>query len=56
MGARQKLNGAYAKGSLIQAAIIGGICQCWIAFILAAGLLLAINLAEGDIRPNKRGH
>jgi hypothetical protein len=56
MGARQKLNGAYMTGSLILAAIMGGICQSWIAFVLAAGLLLAINLAQGDIRPNKRGH
>jgi hypothetical protein len=55
-GRAAKVERCVCDEELDPAAIMGGICRSRIAFIFAAGLLLAINLAEGDIRPNKRGH
>jgi hypothetical protein len=54
MTARHKLNAAYAAGSLIVAALIGGAAQSTTVFVIALGALLCLNLVAGDIRPNKR--
>jgi hypothetical protein len=53
MTARHKLNAAYAIGSLVVAALIGGAAQSAIIIWVALGALLCLNLVAGDIRPNK---
>ena len=54
MGAREKLNEAYVMGSLFLAAVAGAISGSWMVFIIAAAILLGLNLHAGDIRPRKR--
>jgi hypothetical protein len=54
MGAREKLNASYACGSLVVAAIIGAICQSGTVFVIAAVILLGLNVAAGEIRPTRR--
>ena len=54
MGAREKLNEAYVIGSLFLAAVAGSIAGSWLVFIIAAAILLALNLHAGDIRPSGR--
>jgi hypothetical protein len=54
MGAREKLNQAYASGSLMIAAVVGFLAQSWWAFVIAATILLLLNMSAGDIRPGKR--
>jgi hypothetical protein len=53
MSARHKLNAAYAAGSLVVAALIGGMAQSATVFWVALGFLLALNVVAGDIRPSK---
>ena len=53
MTARHKLNAAYAAGSLVVAALIGGAAQSAIVFWVAFGAMLCLNLLAGDIRPTK---
>jgi hypothetical protein len=50
MGARQKLNAAYATGSLIAAALIGMVAQSSTLFLVTLALLLALNLSASEIR------
>ena len=54
MGARQKLNQAFATGSLITAAVVGFLAQSWWVFMVTAAILLVVNLNAGDIRPRRR--
>jgi hypothetical protein len=54
MTARHRLNAAYATGSLIIAALIGGAVQSTTVFVIALGALLCLNLVAGDIRPKGR--
>ena len=55
MGARNKLNQAYANGSLIFGAIAGVLTHSWTIFLVVSALGLAMNLMGGEIRPqNKR--
>ena len=54
MSARQKLNTAYALGSVAIAALIGTLFQSWLVFGLAALLLVALSFVNGAIRPHKR--
>jgi hypothetical protein len=54
MGAREKLNQAYASGSLVIAAILGLAFQSGWAFIIAATILLVMNMCAGEIRPRRR--
>jgi hypothetical protein len=59
MGARQKLNRGYFNGSLLLAALAGGLLHSWLAFALALAVLIALNLFAGEIRPeprDARGH
>jgi len=53
MGAREKLNAAYIGGSLLLAAIAGALTDSGLVFLIAAAVLLALNLHSGDIRPTK---
>ena len=53
MSARHKLNAAYATGSLLLAALIGGAAQSTTVFWVALGALLVLNLVAGDIRPTR---
>jgi hypothetical protein len=50
MGARDKLNTAYALGSLLTAALVGWAIGSWFAFFITAALLLSVNVYNGDIR------
>ena len=55
MSARQKLNASYFGGSLLLAAMIGGLAQSWLVFVLALLVLVAINLYLNQIRPKRPG-
>jgi hypothetical protein len=50
MGAKQKLNQVYIGGSLLLAAVAGGLCDSFVVFIVAAIVLLSLNVHAGDIR------
>ena len=54
MSARHKLNAAYAAGSLIVAALIGGMAQSGTVFVVALAVLLSLDLVAGNIRPKGR--
>ena len=54
MTARHKLNAAYAAGSLLIAALIGGAAQSAIVFVIALAALLSLDLVAGNIRPKGR--
>lgn len=54
MGARQKLNGAYGLGSAIIALLVGGATGSFAVFLIVLVILLASNLASGEIRPRER--
>ena len=54
MGAREKLNAAFAGGSLLLAGAAGVLTQSWAVFALALVALLAGNLYLGEIRPGRR--
>lgn len=51
MSARRKLNRAYVNGSFIVAGIAGMATGSWVVFLVAAGILLTLNVANGEIRP-----
>ena len=48
--ARDKLNGAYFCGSLLIAAMIGGMTESWLIFLIAAAIFLSLNVQSGEIR------
>ena len=54
MSARHKLNAAYAAGSLLLAALIGGAAQSVIVFVVALVALLSLDFVAGNIR--QKGH
>jgi hypothetical protein len=54
MHARGKLNVAYAAGSTVVAAVVGGATGSWALFALVLMGLLASNVALGEIRFSKR--
>jgi hypothetical protein len=54
MPAREKLNAAYLRGSLILAVLAGYACSSWAIFGVVLIALLAGNVLAGDIRPTKR--
>jgi hypothetical protein len=54
LNARQKLNSAYINGALIIAGLVGLGTGSWAVFFLLLGVLLAIALADGGIRPTPR--
>jgi hypothetical protein len=49
--ARHKLNGAYLLGALLIAGLVGAMFESWTVFMIAAGVLIATNLHDGNIRP-----
>ncbi|MCA9088801.1 MAG: hypothetical protein KDA90_09215 [Planctomycetaceae bacterium] len=51
MGARQRLNSLYFFGALIVAAVLGGVTDSWLVFLLTAAVLTATLIHGGDIRP-----
>ena len=51
MGAKAKLNLAYLNGAVLFASMIGLGLQSWSAFIVTAGLLIALQTVAGGIRP-----
>jgi hypothetical protein len=54
MSARHKLNAAYAAGSLMLAALIGGVAQSVVVFVVALVALLVLDLVAGNIRTKGR--
>jgi hypothetical protein len=54
MSARHKLNAAYAAGSLVLAALIGGMTQSAIVFVVALVALLSLDFVAGNIRTKGR--
>ncbi len=54
MGARSKLNVAYAQGCLIVAAIVGLLAQSWTVFAVVLAVTLLGCVIAGDIRPRGR--
>ena len=50
MGARTRLNSLYLIGVLMVAAIIGGVAQSWIVFLVVAGVLTSLLVHGADIR------
>ena len=54
LSARNKLNSVYATASLFIAGIVGLLLNSWIAFVVAAAVLIACCFHDGSIRPNKR--
>ena len=55
MGARTKLNWAYLQGALIIGAVAGGVFQSWMVFGVTAVVLVAGQIAVGEIRLDRRG-
>ncbi len=55
MGARQKLNASYFGGSLLVAVLAGAVTESWWVFLMALGVLLAINVYTREIRPGNSG-
>jgi hypothetical protein len=55
MGARTKLNGVYAGGAVVVAAVVGLMAGSWIAFGASLLMLLALSLQSKRIRP-RRSH
>ncbi len=54
MGARQRLNSLNLLAVLTISAVIGGIVQSWLLFLISAAVLAAIQIHSGDIRPTSR--
>ncbi|HAH43779.1 MAG TPA: hypothetical protein DCM07_02785 [Planctomycetaceae bacterium] len=54
MGARQRLNSLNLLAVLMISAIIGGVVQSWLLFLISAVALAAILIHSGDIRPTSR--
>jgi len=48
--AKTKLNEAYLFGSLILAGIIGLLAQSFFIFIIAASVIIAVEIISGSIR------
>jgi hypothetical protein len=44
MGTRQRLNLAFASGSLVLAALVGVLTSSWAVFFIVLGLALAANV------------
>jgi hypothetical protein len=50
MGARTTLNGFYASGAVVVAAVVGLMAGSWIAFGASLLILLALSLQSNRIR------
>ena len=49
MSARHKINASTTLGSLVLAAIIGGLAGSWSVFVIAAVVLFAVAVESGEI-------
>jgi hypothetical protein len=49
------LNAAYLLGSLLMAALVGGLLQSWTVFVVATAVFVALSLMNGTIRPRRGG-
>jgi hypothetical protein len=54
MSARRKLNGAHLTGGLALAGLAGLVTGSWVVFVVVFGMLAAIDVAAGNIRPSRR--
>jgi hypothetical protein len=54
VSARTKLNAAAINGALLIAALVGWLFGSWSVFLLTAGVLIAMGLHAGDIRPGQK--
>ncbi|CAN5849604.1 hypothetical protein BH23PLA1_BH23PLA1_26170 [soil metagenome] len=54
MGARSKLNVAYAQGCLILAAVVGILAESWTVFAVVLAVLVVGCVLAGEIRPRRR--
>ncbi|MCA9052198.1 MAG: hypothetical protein KDA75_00095 [Planctomycetaceae bacterium] len=52
MGARQRLNSLYLAACLLFAAVVGGVADSWVLFLLVAGVSTGLLIYDGGIRPN----
>jgi hypothetical protein len=55
MSARTKINSAVVCGSLAVAALVGAVFNSWLAFGVAAAVLVAASMHDGGIRPARKG-
>ena len=53
MSARKKLNTAYIGGSIVMAGAFGMMAGSWLVFVVVLAILVAFQLYEGNIRPEK---
>jgi hypothetical protein len=53
VSARTKLNIAAVNGVVVIAAIVGWLFGSWPIFLLTAGVLVAMAVHSGDIRPGR---
>ena len=54
MTARHKLNTASVNGALLIAGLVGFLSQSWLVFGIAAVILIAGAMHNGDVRPRGR--
>jgi hypothetical protein len=54
MGARQKLNNVYLHGALLWSTAAGLLTQSAVVFAIVLALRLLWNVADGEIRPDRR--
>ncbi len=54
MSARHKLNQAYVQGAMVIAGFVAASAQSWTLFMVLTGILIALSLHSGDIRPRSR--
>jgi hypothetical protein len=52
--AREKLNSIYLGGAICIGALVGLIGQSWPLFLFVTGVLIAADMAVGNIRPSGR--
>ena len=50
MGARNDLNEAYITGSVVLAALVGGMANSWVVFVVALVVLIGTYIATKKIR------
>ncbi len=48
--AREKLNSAHLIAAFVVASIIGAMTGSWLAFVVTAGIFIAVAINSGDIR------
>lgn len=53
MNAREKLNIAYVNGSLVIAAVAGGLTGSGVVFGVTLAILIALNVGMNNLRPRK---